>query len=127
MAVEKKETKKTTAAPKKVGRPKKTVEPEVVAEAPEIASGSPENEPKEVKDTFTENEQETPENVPESFREYIVKTKKPGNVLNVRSGAGKEFPVVRQIENGTTVTVYETANGFGRIAYGQWVMLDLLQ
>lgn len=123
MAVEKKETKKTTTAPKKAGRPKKTVEPEAVAEVPEIASESPEEESKEVEDTFTENEHETPEN----FRQYVVKTKKAGNVLNVRSGAGKEFSVVNQLENGTTVTVYEKQNGFGRIADGQWVMLELLQ
>ena len=89
---------------KKAGRPKKKVEPEVIIKEPENASESP-----------------------ESTKQYVVKTKKAGNVLNVRSGAGKEFPVVRQLENGTKVTVYEKASGFGRIADGQWVMLDLLK
>ena len=99
MAEEKKQTKK------KAGRPKKVVETEVIVVDPEISSELTEDEP---------------------VKEYIVATKKPGNVLNVRSGAAKDFPVISQLKNGTVVTVYEKENGFGRIGDGQWVMLDLL-
>lgn len=57
---------------------------------------------------------------------YVVTTSNPKNPLNVRSGAGKEFKVVRQIPNNSKVMVYELANGWGRIGPDEWVMMSLL-
>lgn len=45
-----------------------------------------------------------------------VKTK-----LNVRSGAGKENKIIRQLDNGTTVTASEEKNGWAKIGAGEWV------
>ena len=49
------------------------------------------------------------------------------SVLNVRSGAGKEYLVIRQIDNGSDVDVFEQANGWGRIGANEWVMLEFLK
>ena len=105
---EKKETKKTTAkkpaakkatTTAKAAKPKKKVED--ASKSPVIA----------------------PELLPEA-RCYEVCC---SSVLNVREGSGKEHRVVRQIKNGLIVTVYEQANGFGRIGDGEWVMMDFLK
>ena len=48
-------------------------------------------------------------------------------VLNVRSGAGKQFAIVRQIPNDSDVAVYEQADGWGRIGPNEWVMLQFLK
>lgn len=54
---------------------------------------------------------------------------KPGMVkvntcLNVRSGAGTSYPIVKQLSNQTTVTIYETKSGWYRIGDNQWVCAD---
>lgn len=46
--------------------------------------------------------------------------------LNVRTGAGTEYPIVKQLSNGTSVTVTEKKNNFGKINTDQWVCLDYL-
>lgn len=40
--------------------------------------------------------------------------------LNVRRGPGMGYGVVKCLSYGTTVTVYETKNGWGRIGSSQW-------
>ena len=40
--------------------------------------------------------------------------------LNVRSGAGTNYPVIRAIPYGAQVTVYEMSNGWARIGSGEW-------
>ena len=60
----------------------------------------------------------------EQKKAYKVDVK---TVLNVRSGAGKEYPVVKQLDNGSDVDVYEQANGWGRIGANEWVMLEFLK
>ena len=128
MAIEKKDTKKATpsATTKKVGRPRKVVA-----------------KPEEKTDT-PENARELSENVPVSFegnlsgkvasveleaktKEYRVVLSDPSKVLNVRSGAGEEYPVIAQIKNGTPVVVSEEKNGFGKIGEGKWVMMTKLK
>lgn len=47
--------------------------------------------------------------------------------LNVRSGAGTNYPIVKALTNGTKVTVYETSNGWSRIGNGQWVSSQYLK
>lgn len=60
---------------------------------------------------------------PATGRTYTVKV---NSVLNVRSGAGTNYRVVRQLANGTKVTVYETSNGWGRIGNNEWVSMNYL-
>ena len=84
-----------------MGRPKKTEQPE-----------------KAVKKTKTKAAAEEP-----SKNDYTVNVK---TKLNVRSGAGKENPIVRLINDGDHVTVYEKENNFGRIGDNEWVCLDFL-
>ena len=51
---------------------------------------------------------------------------KVNSALNVRSGAGTNYGVVRTIANGTKVTVYEEKNGWSRIGNGEWVSSQYL-
>ena len=46
--------------------------------------------------------------------------------LNVRSGKGTKYSIVKALPNGTKVTVYETSNGWSRIGSGQWVSSQYL-
>ena len=46
--------------------------------------------------------------------------------LNVRSGKGTKYSIVKALPNGTKVTVYETSNGWSRIGKGQWVSAQYL-
>ena len=41
--------------------------------------------------------------------------------LNVRSGPGTGYKVVKALKKGSTVTVYEDKNGWSRIGTNQWV------
>lgn len=43
-------------------------------------------------------------------------------VLNVRSGAGLGHKIVKTLEKGKLVTVYEQSNGWDRIGTNQWVL-----
>ena len=47
--------------------------------------------------------------------------------LNVRSGAGTNYPIVRQLKNGDKVTVYETSGDWSRIGNGEWVCSTYLK
>jgi hypothetical protein len=51
------------------------------------------------------------------------------SLLNVRSGAGLSFPVLRKIENGTQVLVFTTQNGWSKISNtaDEWVFSALLK
>lgn len=102
-------TKATTETKKKAGRPRKKVE----AQPDEIITQQ---------ETSTVQAKTTPE----IGLSYIVTTVNPDRPLNVRSGAGKEFRVVRQIPNATPVKVHELCNGWGRIGPNEWVMMSLL-
>lgn len=51
---------------------------------------------------------------------------KVNSALNVRSGAGTNYGVVKTITNGTKVTVYEETNGWSRIGNGEWVSSQYL-
>lgn len=53
----------------------------------------------------------------------IVKT----HWLNVRSGAGTNYSIVKALPNGTKVTVYEQKNGWSRIGSRQWVSSQYLK
>ena len=61
---------------------------------------------------------------PATGKTYTVNV---NSVLNVRSGAGTNYKVVRQLANGTKVTVYETSNGWGRIGNNEWVSMNYLK
>lgn len=47
--------------------------------------------------------------------------------LNVREGAGKEYPAIWKLRNGDIVTIYEEKDGWGRIDDYGWVCMDYLQ
>ena len=115
MATEKKETKKKTPAKKPAA--KKTTAPK----APKKKIDAPVDPMDDIK------MQETIQNAPESLQkpsEYKVVCK---SVLNVRGGSGKEYKVIRQIPNGSSVFVYEQKDGFGRIGDGEWIMMSFLK
>lgn len=42
--------------------------------------------------------------------------------LNVRSGVGTQFPVLRTVKAGTIFDVYEEVNGWLRVGVNEWVM-----
>lgn len=109
---EKKETKKTTA--KKPAAKKKTTAPK----APKVKIDVPADDI-DAQDAI-QNAPESPVNAPM----YTVVCK---SVLNVREGAGKAYRMIRQIPNGSSVSVYEQKDGFGRIGDGEWVMMDFLK
>ena len=47
--------------------------------------------------------------------------------LNVRSGAGTNYKVVRAVPCGAEVTVYEMSNGWARIGSGEWCSATYLK
>lgn len=49
------------------------------------------------------------------------------SALNVRSGAGTRYSVVKVISRGTQVTIYETKGSWGRIGDGQWVYMQYIK
>lgn len=57
----------------------------------------------------------------------VTKTVNAKSGLNVRSGAGTNYSIVKALPNGTKVTVYETSNGWSRIGNGQWVSAQYLK
>ena len=57
-------------------------------------------------------------------KKYTVKV---NSVLNVRKGPGTNYTKVGTLKNGTSVTVYETKNGFGRIGDNRWVAMSYLK
>ncbi|PFC06884.1 S-layer homology domain-containing protein, partial [Bacillus cereus] len=44
--------------------------------------------------------------------------------VNVRSGSGTNYSIVRKTSKGEKVTVYEEKNGWLRIGTGQWIYYD---
>ena len=46
--------------------------------------------------------------------------------LNVRTGAGTSYRIIKALPKGTKVTVYEEKNGWARIGDGQWVSAQYL-
>ena len=64
-----------------------------------------------------------------SFVQYNGKVT-PSNGLNVRTGAGTSYKKIGALKCGTTVTIKEEKNGWGRIAYnGQsgWICLSYVK
>lgn len=57
-------------------------------------------------------------------KQYTVKV---NTSLNVRTGPGKNYNVVKSIKNGTKVTVYEVKDGWGRIGNNQWCSMTYLK
>lgn len=126
MAVEKKETKKTTksssgkrsytrkTAPK-APKEKIAVDPDTIVD---LKDETPiEDAPVEAVEASVE---------PPKEEKYVVACK---SVLNVRAGAGREYKVIRQIPNGTIVTMldYNPHRMFGRIGDGEWVDVHFLK
>lgn len=60
---------------------------------------------------------------PTTVTKYV---KTNGGVLNVRKGPGTNYSIVSTLKNGTKISVYETKNGWSRIASSQWVSNDYL-
>ena len=46
--------------------------------------------------------------------------------LNVRTGKGTNYRIIKALPKGTKVTVYEESNGWSRIGSGQWVSSQYL-
>ena len=57
----------------------------------------------------------------------VTKTVNAKSGLNVRSGAGTGYRIIKALPYGTKVTVYETSNGWARIGNGQWVSAQYLK
>lgn len=128
MAIEKKDTKKTTASStaKKAGRPKKaSVDLEVKQDTPENCRDLPESLPVSFEGNLSGKVASV--ELEAKTKEYRVVLSDPSKVLNVRSGAGEEYPVITQLKNDTPVTVSEEKNGFGKIGEGKWVMMTKLK
>lgn len=66
----------------------------------------------------------TPTPTPVTYPKYKV-TAVHG--LNVRRGPGIGYGVVKTLPKGTTVTVYEQKNGWGRIGISQWCCMTYLK
>ncbi len=47
--------------------------------------------------------------------------------LNVREGAGKDYPAIWKLKNGDVISIYELKNGWGRIDDYGWVSMDYLK
>lgn len=47
--------------------------------------------------------------------------------LNVRKGPGMNNGIIRVLEKGVKVTIYEEKSGWGRIGTGEWVCLDYVK
>lgn len=62
----------------------------------------------------------SPPQPPSGFRKYSIR---PTATLNVRSGAGTTFPIIRTISSQHAYTVLEVKGNWGRIAIG-WICLD---
>ena len=56
-----------------------------------------------------------------------TKTVNAKSGLNVRSGKGTNYKIIKALPYGTKVTVYETSNGWSRIGKGQWVSAQYLK
>lgn len=69
----------------------------------------------------------TPPPPPPVFQSYTGKVNTP-NGLNVRSGAGMNYPVLRVLGNGTTVQITKEQSGWGYIEELKgWVSLDFIK
>jgi len=102
-------TKKTTAAEEMAQKPEpKTTKKKAATKAKPATDPKPE---KKIEDQ--------PEKAPEpKGKTYTVQVK---TRLNVRSGAGKDNKIIRQLENGTKVTVTAEKNGWAEISPNNWV------
>lgn len=56
-----------------------------------------------------------------------TKTVNAKSGLNVRSGKGTNYKIIKALPYGTKVTVYETSDGWSRIGDGQWVSAQYLK
>ncbi len=62
-----------------------------------------------------------------AFNSYNGTVKTQGSNLNVRSGPGTNYKIIRKLSNGSRVTIYEENNGWGRISGSQeWVSLSYI-
>lgn len=102
-------TKKTTAAEETAQKAEpKTTKKKTATKAKPATDPKPE---KKIEDQ--------PEQEPEpKGKTYTVQVK---TKLNVRSGAGKDNKIIRQLENGTKVTVTAEKNGWAEISPNNWV------
>ena len=66
-------------------------------------------------------------NASESPVKVLLRTVRVNTLLNVREGAGKNFKVIRKLEDGDVVSVYEQKDGFSRIGKDEWVMSSFLK
>ena len=71
--------------------------------------------------------QEEPVKASESPVKPRLYTVRVNSSLNVREGAGKDYRVIRRLEDGDVVSVYEQKDGFGRIGKDEWVMMSFLK
>ena len=57
--------------------------------------------------------------------DYSYKVKIKADVLNVRSGAGANYPVVTTVKKNQVYTIIETKNGWGKLKSGAgFICLD---
>lgn len=49
------------------------------------------------------------------------------DLLNVRSGPGLSFSVIRRIVQGTTCTIVDESDGWGKIMEGEWISLKYVK
>ena len=71
--------------------------------------------------------QEEPAKASESPVKPRLYTVRVDTHLRVREGAGKDFKIIRLLDDGDVVSVYEQKDGFGRIGKDEWVMMSFLK
>ena len=47
--------------------------------------------------------------------------------MNVRSGPGTSYSVVRKLPLGTSITLYEEKNGWARISSNEWISMQYVK
>lgn len=101
------------ARPKKTSEPVKAVETKKTVRKPRT---------KAVKEQPAD--QSKPVEEKQQARKYVVSV---SSWLNVRSGAGMEYPVIDKLNDGDAVIITEKNGEWGRIDDAGWVMLKFLK
>jgi len=96
-----------TSDSKKVGRPRKKVEPKT---EPKIA--------------IIDDLEDLDEKDDNSGKVYTVSTK---SFLNIREGAGRNYGIVGRLEDGDKVTIREISEGYGMIEPKKWICMEFLK
>ena len=120
----KEKTMAETKKPAKASTTKKTTAKKPAEKAVKTKKAEPKNE---AKSGLGKASTKASEKASESPVKVLLRTVRVDTHLRVREGAGKEFKVIRKLDDGVVVSVYEEKNGFSRIGKDEWVMSSFLK